>query len=142
MTQQAFTEIRSAIATYLAAQLPDLRGAVTTRLGEVNPPCAVVVPVAGGTVATYSQSFDGQVDYHLRVIVLVPMSGSDSGMDTLDPFLDVTSSDSVWAAFKRDPTCGGGVTGFAVCVEATGYGVMNVNDVDYMACSFIIEIGD
>lgn len=140
--QQTFSEIRQAIATYLAAQLPDLTGAVATRLGEITPPCAVVVPVAGGTVATYSQTFDGQVDYHLRVIIMVPMSSSEFGQDALDPYLDTTSPDSVWAAFKRDPTCGGGVIGYAVCIEATGYGEMNQGSVDYLACSFIIEIGD
>lgn len=141
MTQQTLSEIRSVLASYLAANIPDLVGAVSTRLGEITPPCAVVLPETGD-FASYSATFDGQVDYVLRVVLLVPMSGSDSGQDALDPFLSVTGPDSIWAAIQKDPTLGGGVIGYAAATKATAYGERNVAGVDYMSATIIVEIGD
>src|SRR5215469_2108048 len=100
--QQTLSEIRTAIAAYLATTIASLN-TVTTDLGNINAPCAAILPVTG-TFARYQVTFDGQVDYSVRAVVISSPAGSDSGQDELDGYLAVTGPDSIWAALRADPT--------------------------------------
>ena len=138
MTQPGFTAIRAALSAYLGNSIPGLR-ATPNRPLQVNPPQAVIMPVTG-TFARYSTTFDGETDYILRVILLVAPADSTMGEDLLDPYIAATGTQSIYAAVQADPTLGGAVS-WAAVTEATGYGLMNMNGIDYLACHFVVSIG-
>lgn len=137
MPQPTFTAVRNGIATYLASHITGLR-ATGNRPLQINPPMAVIVPVQG-SFARYSVTMDGEVDYTVRVIVVVAPADSTAGEDTLDPYVATSGPQSIWAAVQADPTLGGVVSSASV-TEATGYGVMNMSGIDYLACQFIVNI--
>ena len=136
MPQPTFTAIRNALATTIGTAIPGLR--TGTNPLQVNLPCAIVMPVTG-TFVSYSQTFDGLPDYHLRVIVAVPTSDSQSGEGDLDPYIATSGASSVWAAVQANQTLGG-VVSSAVVLEVTAYGVMNLSGIDALAAHFIVEI--
>ena len=137
MTQPTYSAIRQALAATLASAIPGLR--TTTNPLQVNPPCAIVMPVTG-TFVTYGSTTDGQVDYHQRVIVAASLADSQSGESELDAYIATTGPQSVYAAIQANSTLGG-VVSYAAVIEATGYGIMNLSGVDVLAAHFIVEIG-
>jgi hypothetical protein len=137
VAQPTFTQVRQAIADYLTSSI-GLR-ATANRFGAINPPMAVVAPQTGSLIR-YSATFDGETDYNLRAIILVSEGDSASGQDAMDAYLSPTGALSVYAAVQADPTLGGKVS-YAVVVEATGYGLMTWNGLDYLACSLVLNIG-
>ena len=137
MSQPTFAAVRQAVADYLTASI-GLR-ATSNRFGAVSPPMAVIVPQTGSLIR-YQQTFDTETDYSLRAVVLVSEGDSTSGQDNLDAYLSPVGASSVFAAVQADPTLGGKVS-FAAVIEATAYGLMNWNGVDYLACSLILNIG-
>jgi len=137
MPQPDFPSVRQAVATYLTTAI-GLR-ATANRFGTVNPPMAVIVPQTG-TLITYDATFDGETNYNLRVVILVSEGDSTSGQDAMDAYLSPVGALSVHAAVQKDPTLGGQVSYCAV-IEATGYGLMNWNGIDYLACSLTLNIG-
>jgi hypothetical protein len=137
MTQLTFGAVRQALASYLTNTI-GLR-ATANRLGQVSPPTAVILPVTG-TFIRYSVTFDAETDYMLRAVVLVSEGDSASGQDTLDGYLSVTGTSSVWAAVQADPTLGQQVS-YAAVVEASSYGIQNWNGVDYLGASLIVNVG-
>ena len=137
MAQPTFPQVRQAVADYLTSSI-GLR-ATANRFGAVSPPMAVIAPQTGSLIR-YSQTFDGETDYSLRAIVLVSEGDSTSGQDNLDAYLSPTGPSSVYAAVQADPTLGGKVS-YAAVIEATAYGLMNWNGVDYLAVSLILNIG-
>src|SRR5215470_12794070 len=104
MPQPTFTQVRQALATTIGNAIPGLRA--TTNPLQVNLPCAIVMPVTG-TFVSYSQTFDGLPNYHLRVIVAVPPGDSQSGEGDLDAYNSTSGSSSVWAAVQGSQTLGG-----------------------------------
>ena len=138
MTQPAFSAIRQALADTLSSAIPGLRAAANRPL-QVNPPMVVVMP-AQGALATYSVSSDGLVDFSLRAILVVAPGDSTGGEDLLDPYIATTGSQSVWAAVQENQTLGG-VVSFAEVTQASGYGLMNMTGVDYLAVTFTVSIG-
>lgn len=137
MTQAAFTAVRQAVADYLTASI-GLR-ASASRFGTINAPMAVIVPQTGSLIR-YAQTMDNETDYSLRAIILVSEGDSAQGQDILDAYLSPVGAQSIHAAIQADPTLGGEVSYCAV-IEATGYGVMTWNGIDYLACSLILNIG-
>ncbi|MBO0813559.1 MAG: hypothetical protein J2P30_00160 [Actinobacteria bacterium] len=137
MTQPTFGDVRAALASYLTSAIG--LAATPNRFAQVNPPMAVIMPVTG-TFIRYSQTFDGETDYTLRIIVLVSEGDSVSGQDLIDAYLSVSGPKSIWAAIQADDTLGGKVS-YAAVTEATGYGLMNFNGVDYLAAHLITSIG-
>lgn len=145
MSQSTLTQIRVALAAQLAARVVMADGVtplrtVTTRFGDINPPCVVVLPEQD-TFATYQVSMDGQVNWRLRIIVVASPADSQSGQDILDPFLEVAGPQSIWAAVRADPTLGGAVS-FCSVTAGSKYGLTNFNAVDYLTASLTAEIGD
>jgi hypothetical protein len=137
VAQPTFTAVRQAVATYLTSTI-GLR-ATASRFGTISPPTAVIAPITGSLIR-YAQTFDGETDYSLRAIILVSEGDSSQGQDILDPYLSPVGAQSVHAAIQLDPTLGGQVSYCAV-IEATGYGVMSWNNIDYLACSLVLNIG-
>ena len=137
MPQPTFVAVRQAVATYLTTSL-GLR-ATANRFGAVAPPMAVIAPISGSLIR-YAQTLDNETDYSLRAIILVAEGDSASGQDALDAYLSPVGTQSVHAAIQASPTLGGAVSYCAV-VEATGYGLMNWNGIDYLGCSLILSIG-
>jgi hypothetical protein len=138
VTQPTFPQVRQAVADYLTAAITGFR-VTANRFGQVNPPMGVVAPQTGRLI-TYSQTFDQETDYNLRLIMLVSEGDSASGQDALDGYLSPTGGNSIYAAVQADPTLGGNVS-YAAVIEATGYGLMNWNGVDYLACSLVLNVG-
>lgn len=138
MTQPTFTAIRAGLATFLQNSISGLR-ATANRPLQVNPPMAVIMPTTG-TFVRYSVSMDGEADYSVRVILLVALADSTSGEEALDPYVATSGPQSIWAAIQADTTLGG-VVSFAVVVEGTAYGIMNMTGIDYLAAQFIVNIG-
>lgn len=138
MTQPTLSAIRAALAAYLSSSISGLR-ATANRPLQVNPPMAVIMPIQG-SFARYSVTLDGETDYTLRAILLVAPADSTAGEDLLDPYIAASGPQSIWAAVQADPTLGGAVS-FAAVTEASGYGLMNMNGIDYLACHFIVNIG-
>src|SRR5215813_2816667 len=103
MPQPTFTQVRQALATTIGNAITGLRA--TTNPLQVNPPCALVMPVTG-TFVSYSQTFDGLPDYNLRVIVAVPPGDSQSGEGDLDAYIATSGANSVWAAVQANQTLG------------------------------------
>ena len=136
MPQPTFTAVRQALAAYITTNT-GLR-ATADRFGSISPPMAVILP-ATGTFITYSDTMDGSCGITLRAVLLVSEASSTQGQDTLDPYLSVTGSQSIYAALQKDPTLGG-VVSYAVIREATGYGVMNWAGMDYLAAHLIADI--
>ena len=143
MTQPSFTQVRAALAASLAVHAVNADGSAlrttANRPLQVNPPMAVIVPVTG-TIARYSASMDGEADYSLRIILAVAPADSTQGEDILDPYVATSGPSSIWGAVQADPTLGG-VVSFAAVTEATGYGILNMTGIDYLACTFIVTIG-
>jgi len=83
---------------------------------------------------------DGETDYSLRAIILASEGDSTNGQAVLDQYLSPVGALSVYAAVQKDPTLGGQVSYCAV-IEATGYGLMSWNGVDYLAVSLILNVG-
>jgi hypothetical protein len=137
MAQPTFAAVRAALATYLTSSI-GLR-ATPNRFQQINPPMAVVMPQTGSFIR-YSVSMDGETDYTLRVIMLVSEGDSLSGQDLLDVYLSPTGTQSIYAAIQKDPTLGGQVS-FCAIIEATAYGLMNFQGIDYLAAHLTIQIG-
>lgn len=137
MAQPTFGAVRQAVATYLTGAI-GLR-CTANRFGQINVPMGVVVPQTGSLIR-YSQTFDGATDYTIRVVMLVSEGDSTSGQDVLDGYLSPSGPNSVYAAVQADDTLGGQVS-YAAVIEATGYGVMNWNGIDYLACSLTLNVG-
>lgn len=138
MTQPGFPQVRAAVATYLSGNISGLR-ATANKFGQINVPCAVVVPETGRLI-TYAVTEDDETDYYLRALLLVSEGDSASGQDLLDGYLSPAGDQSVYAAVQADPSLGG-VVSFAAVTQATGYGIVNVNGVDYLGCSLSLSIG-
>ena len=136
MTAPTFTAVRTALAATLTSGI-GLR-ATANRFAQINPPMAVIMPVTG-TFARYSVDFGGDVEYMLRVIVLVSEGDSLSGQDLMDAYIATSGSSSIWAAVQAGPTLGGVVQSSAV-QEVTSYGLMNFSGVDYLAAHFIVSV--
>ena len=136
MTQPTFTQVRVALTTRLSS-ISGLRAHHTFR--DVTPPAAIVMPVQG-TFMSYGITMDGQVNWLLRIILLASIGDTKAGQTTMDAMLATTGSTSIYAAIMADPSLGG-VVSFCEPVEATGYGLMNVDGVDYLACSLTVQIG-
>jgi len=137
MPQIGFDAVRAAYATWLTSKM-GLR-ATPNRFQQINPPMAVIMP-ATGTFISYARTFDGETDYTLRAIILVSEGDSVSGQDLIDTYLSPSGANSVYAAVQADPTLGGQVS-FAAVIEATAYGLMNFNGVDYLAAHLTTQIG-
>ena len=137
MPQPTFPQVRAALAAYLTSSI-GLR-ATANRFGQVNPPCAVILPETGRLIS-YAQTFDGETNYYLQAVLLVSEGDSASGQDLLDGYLSPTGNGSVNAAVQADPTLGG-VVSYAAVIQATGYGIRNWNGVDYLSCSLSCNIG-
>ena len=137
MTQATLPAVRQALADTLTSRI-GLR-ATANRFAQINPPMAVIMPQTG-TFIRYSQTFDSETDYNLRVIMLVSEGDSLSGQDLLDGYLSMSGSSSIYAAVQAAPTLGG-VVSYAAVIEATAYGLMNFQGIDYLAAHLIVNIG-
>jgi hypothetical protein len=135
MTQPAYSDVRTALAATITAATGLQCSAQRV---QVNPPCGLVLPVTG-TFARYQQTLDYQADYLMRLVVFASLANSESGQDIIDAAAATDGTESIPAAVRADPTLGG-LAADAAVIEATGYGVMNVDGIDYLAAHFIVEV--
>lgn len=138
MTQPTLTQVRTALATQLSANITGLR-AVANRTAQVVPPMAVIVPGAG-TFMRYKTTLSGSADLTLRIVLLVAAADSSLGQDVMDPYVATTGSQSVLAAVQADDTLGGAVE-YAEVMDAGAYGLLSWNGVDYWGCTFTVVVG-
>ena len=131
MSQPTVTQIRNAIASAINSAT-GLR-AITTRLGQINPPVVLVLP--DSPVADYKVTMDGQVDYRFRVIVVVSPANDQAGQDEVDGVISTSTADSVYAALNAAYTLSG-LVAFCVVENAEAYSIITFNAMDYLACTF------
>ena len=136
MSQPTLSQVRTALAAQVAL-VPGLRVAAT--FTDVTPPAAVVMPIQGAFM-TYGITSDGQVNWLLRIILLTSVGDTKTGQNAMDALLATTGSQSIYLTLQADPSLGG-VVSFCEPVEATGYGLMNVDGVDYLGCSLTVQVG-
>ena len=139
MAQPTFSQVRAALAGVLAG-IPGVTGADTFK--DITPPAAIVMPEQGQfmTYGVASDSSGGQVNWLLRVILLASVGDTITGQNTIDAMISTTGTQSVYAAIMANQTLGG-VVSFCEPVEAIGYGLMQVDGIDYLACSVTVQIG-
>src|SRR5262245_6145556 len=114
--------------------IDSLVGVHTEDPGQVNTPAAVVR--MGSPAITYGTSMGpGSHDYTFSILVLVSVAVGSPAIVALDPYLDPTGTDSIYAALFADPDIGG----VADAVVATQ--VANVGLVEYPSGSGITYLG-
>jgi hypothetical protein len=133
------------------ATLSDIRAGIRTRLATIaglnvydylpdNPatPGATVAPLSG-TFVTYNTTFDGNTEWTLGVLVIVPNAVDHVSQDALDTYLQPTGASSVKAAIDAGFTLGG-VAYYAVVTEARNYGTVTINETPYAAVEFVVMV--
>lgn len=134
------TQVREAAAAVLG-DLVGLDGKTVT--GYAYPPNTVEVPagvvdVGPGDFLTYRSSETSR-DLDLVVVVLVQRGDEESAQRQLDAFLSDSGAQSVYAAFDADPTLGGLIDAIAV-INASNYGTITYNGVDYQGFTLGVEV--
>jgi hypothetical protein len=137
MAPPSLTTIRQALATQLDT-IPGLR-AYANRTDQVDPPAVLVLPIQGSFIR-YSVDMSGAAEFGLRAVLVTAKTDSTSGQAAMDPFLDVSGTQSIYANIQANSTLGG-VVQYAALMEATGYGPLTVGAIDYLGCHLIINIG-
>jgi len=77
-------------------------------------------------------------EFHIE-LKPVHSESEEEAQDIIDAAAATDTSTSIAAAVRSDPTLGG-LAADAAVTEATGYGVMNVDGIDYLAAHFIVEV--
>lgn len=126
--------IRTALATRLAT-ISGLRVAPSPR-DLVNPPVAVI---SGPDPLTYGETWDAGHHLTFTVRVLVPRGSEDAAQDKLDAFMSDDDDGSLYAAVEADKTLGGAVASAQV-VSADNSGLIEVNNVSYLAVDFTVDV--
>lgn len=128
------SQIRDGLAARLAT-IPGLRVHDTVP-GQINPPAAVV----RRRQTRYDITLDGADDYTMVVTVFVQASNDRTAQDAIDAYIDASGASSVVAAIHVDPTLGG-VVDFARVVSAEEDGLTEFAQIEYLAVTFVVEIG-
>lgn len=134
------SDIRVALATQVAAQIPGLR-ATEEVPAAINPPCAVIGPNTG-TFAEYEVTMgpdQAVVNWTLRVYLILSYVNVVTAQQQLDAYLSPVGDQSVMQAVNADPTLGG-VADFAVVARAQRYGLVNYNGVDYLGAEVLVDV--
>lgn len=131
----------AAIRVALANQLDTISGlrAYANRSDQVDPPAVLILPIQGSFIR-YGVAMDGSAEFSLRAVLVTAKTDSTSGQAAMDPFLDVTGSQSIYANIQANSTLGG-VVQYAALMEATGYGPLTVGAIEYLGCHLVISIG-
>lgn len=104
---------------------------------SIEPPTAVV-----GVMETieYDQSLQRGADrYEIPVYLYVSRVDAQDSQETLDTFLASSGSNSVKAQVESDTTLNSQAQSVRV-ISAGGYGVYNINNINYLGVEFIVEV--
>lgn len=132
-----YSAVREAISSTLGG-ISGLRS-TSSPATTVNTPMAVVLP-AGGVIASYNQTTDGNVTYYVRVVLLVAESNNKAGTNLADKYIAPDGAYSVAAAIDADPTLGD-VVEYALVTSAGDYSILEWAGIPYLAVHFEIEVG-
>lgn len=128
--------IREGLATTLEAT--GIERIYTEDPDDITPPCIVI----GNPTGSYDDTFEGGYSPRFPVVVVVSRTpNSTRAIETLDTYVDPTSSLSVTAAVRGDTNLGGACMSAAVIqwdsydAQAYSWGVD-----EYAGVTFLIEI--
>lgn len=131
----------AAIRAGLKTRLETISGlqAVDYRPGSLNPPVAVVARQE----TRFDTTFDGADDHTMAITVYVQFGDDRVAEDNLDVYLDPSGSSSIVTAIHADPTLGG-VVDYSRVVNVVDNGLVAYgnSDLQYLAATFTVEIGD
>ena len=129
---QLHTGFAAAMATI------DSIGARTYTEAEAQVETPGVVVRSAEPAVIYNTS-TGSHDYQLAPLLLVTTSAGALALDVLQPYLDVTGADSVYAAVQADPTLGGACDS-AVVVQVARAGIVAWGGVEYLGAEFLVNV--
>ena len=133
------SEVREALAAFITANIPGLRG-LTDPGSIANPPVAVVLP-PHGTYIDYTVALNtGVWDPAIRVVILVSRASERVAVPLLESYLAPYGAASIPAAILKDPTLGGACD-YCVPVESIFTGEINWAGIDYFGAEIICQAG-
>lgn len=128
-----YSAIRSGIKTRLATSSTFIQVAATAP-DSVSPPCAIVLP----EIAQYHvANSNGLEQFTFKILVLVQRFDDTANQTLLDGF--VSGASSVRALIEADLTLGGNAHTCQV-TQMTSYGLVTVNETDYLGSEFNLEV--
>ena len=104
---------------------------------SIEPPTAVI-----GVMETieYDQSLQRGADrYEIPIYLYVSRVDAQDSQETLDGYLASTGANSVKAQVEIDTTLNSQAQSVRV-ISAGGYGVYNINNINYLGVEFIVEV--
>lgn len=104
---------------------------------SIEPPTAVI-----GVMETieYDQSLQRGADrYEIPIYLYVSRVDAQDSQETLDGYLASTGANSVKAQVESDTTLNSQAQSVRV-ISAGGYGVYNINNINYLGVEFIVEV--
>lgn len=124
------TRLKSVAGLTVHARMPDF--------GQLNPPCAVIVPVRSESEQTFGRG--DLTRWEFEVNVLVPAAGGrDPAQDRLDVYTATSSTGGIFGAIAADRTLGG-VVDDTFIKSMSEYGDVEIaQDVMLAGCTVGIE---
>lgn len=130
-------QLRAGLATRLET-IASLKGVYEESPGQVETPAAVIR--MGSPAISYGTSLaSGSHDYTFSVLLLVSVAQGAAASDVLDPYLDPSGTDSVYAAVDAAPTLGG-VCSAAVVTTVQQAGLVTWGEAAYLGAELLVSV--
>lgn len=130
-------QLRDGLAARLET-IASLKGVYPEAPGLVETPGAVVR--FASPAITYATTQGGlSHDYAFSILLLVSQAQGSPAQSQLDPYLDTSGVDSVYAAVDADPDLGlVGVT--ATVTSVTNAGLVSWGGTEYLGAEFLVSV--
>jgi hypothetical protein len=127
-------QLRAGLADRLDT-IASFKGGYTEAPAQVETPCYIIRWAS--PAITYATSMGGgSHDYSFSILVLVSLAQGSPAQSQLDPYLDTSGADSVYAAVDGDPDLGlAGVT--AAITTVANAGPVTWAGVEYLGAEFL-----
>ena len=102
---------------------------------QINPPAAIVKPLR----LVPHTTFASRGSMFFEVVLALQIATLERGQNALDPYLDFSGSQSLVAAIEGDTTLGGAAEDIVIN-EVTDYGVIKIDDIDYIGARLEMEV--
>jgi hypothetical protein len=130
-------QLREGLATRLET-IASLKGIYPESPSLVETPAAVIR--FASPAVTYATTQGGSSDdYNFSVLLLVSAAQGSPAQSQLDPYLDTSGADSVYAAVDADPDLGG-VCDVATVTSVANAGPVTWAGVEYLGAEFLVTV--
>jgi hypothetical protein len=130
-------QLRAGLKTRLET-IASLQGVYAEAPAQVSTPGAVVRYAS--PAITYATTLGGgSHDYSFSILLLVSTAQGSPAQSVLDPYLDTSGADSVYAAVDADPDLGlSGVT--AMVTSVANAGPVTWAGAEYLGAEFLVTV--